>query len=213
MSEYKGTVNAKIVDARFAVSGKISKVAKLTGDPVKKWDLIAAMDRKILQTELDAQLSDFEKERADFEIIAQKYPNPTDTIEKYLKSAKNAQLNSSVKAVELAKARLDQADLFSPVDGIIMDDSGITVGQYVTPAGSAIRIIDMGSFYFEFEIEQKDIPEFKDTRKCKINIPGVSGEIEGETGKAASDGKKFSVRVSLPASDELLIGMEGTVSF
>ena len=70
---FKGEVKARIVETRFALSGKITGVSKHTGDTVKKWNLIASLDRKILQMELDRQLSDFEKVRADWDGFTQKY--------------------------------------------------------------------------------------------------------------------------------------------
>ncbi len=152
MPTFEGQVKARIIEVRFAIAGKISGVVKKTGDSVKKWSLVASLDRKILQTELDSQLADYEKVRADFEIFNQKNPDPQEAIDKYLKTEKQAVLNASVKAVEAAKAKLDQSDLFSPVDGIILDDNSIVPGIYVTPAGSALKIMDTASFYFEIEV-------------------------------------------------------------
>lgn len=208
MPIFKGEIQARIVEVRFALSGKIANVQKHTGDKVKKWDLVASLDRKILQMELDQELADFEKVRADFEGFAKKYPDPQDD-NKYTKAEKQAALNASVKEVELAKARLDQSDLFSPVDGIVLDDSGIVPGLYVTPAGSSVEIIDTSSYYFEFEIEQKDLSDFAESKKCKLEIEGIKGLLEGESHPVSSDGKKFFVVVKPSKLDGLLLGMKG----
>jgi multidrug resistance efflux pump len=208
---FKGEVKARIIDARFAVSGKISNVSKHTGDIVKKGNLIASLDRKILQMELDQQLSQHEKVRADWDGFTQKYPDPQDD-NKYTKAEKQASLNASVKDVELAKARLDQADLFSPVDGIIIDDSDITSGQNVTPAGSSVKIVDMASYCFEFEVEQKEVANFNEARRCKINIEGIKETFEGDSLPVFSDGKRFVVKVMIPSTQGLLLGMKGSAS-
>lgn len=207
-----GEIKARIVEIRFALGGKISNVSKHTGDSVKKWDLVASLDRKILQTELDQQLADYEKVRADWDGFTTKYPDPQGD-DKYTKAEKQAALNASVKQVELSKAKLDQSDLFAPVDGIIMDDSGIVPGLYVTPASSSIQIIDTSSYYFEFEVNQKDIPDFVKPKKCKIQIEGVKDIVEAETGKVFSDGKKFYIRVAILASEDYLLGMKGEAKF
>ena len=211
MKSFNGEVKAKIVDARFATSGKIVSVAKRIGDTVAKWGILSSLDRKMLQAELDRQLADSDKTRADFDGFAKKYPDPQDD-NKYTKAEKQAALNASVKDVELAKARLDQCDLFSPVEGVVIDDSGIVPGLYVTPASASIKIIDTTSYYFEFEIEQKDIKDFTEVKKGKIKIEGV-GEIEGETGKVFSDGKSFVVKIPVPNSPNIFLGMNGTVKF
>jgi multidrug resistance efflux pump len=209
---FKGEVKARIVEARFALSGKVANVAKHTGDTVKKWGLIASLDRKILQTELDAELADYEKVRADFEIFGQKNPNPTEMIDKYLKTEKNAELTGSVKSVELVKARLDQADLFSPVDGIILDDSGIVPGLYVTPANSSIKIIDTGSYYVEVEVEEKEIKNFVEPKDSSVKIGALDLSLKSRTSPIFSDGKKYYTKI--PISDSgLLLGLSAEVTF
>ncbi len=211
MPAYKGVVKARIVDARFAVSGKIVNVNHHTGDLVKKWGIIASLDRKILQTELDRQLADYEKLRADFDGFTHKYPDPQDD-NKYTKTEKQAALNAGVKEVELAKAKLDQVDLFSPVEGIILDDSGITPGLYITPAGGAVRIVDSSSYFFEIEPEQKDISDFSEVKKCNLEITGLKEKITAESKPVFSDGKKFLVQIPI-VNQSILLGMKGEVKF
>jgi multidrug resistance efflux pump len=213
MASFDGVIKARIVEVRFAVAGKIVGVRKLVGDRVTKWELIASLDRKMLQTELDSQLADFERVRAEFEIFNQKNPDPQSAIDKYLKTEKQAALNISVKDVELAKARLDQCDLFSPVEGIILDDSGIVVGINTTPAGGAIKIIDSSSYFFEFEIEQKDIPFFSESKETKVELPGIGMEVVGKTSLVIPDGKKFFVRVPIMDNRGLLLGLNGKANF
>jgi len=207
-----GKIKARVVEIRFALGGKITNVSKHTGDKIKKWDLIASLDRKILQTELDQQLADYEKVRADWDGFSKKYPDPQDD-NKYTKAEKQASLNASVKQVELSKAKLDQADLFSPVDGTVIDDSGIVPGLYVTPASSSIKIIDTNSYYFEFEIDQKNVSKFVESKKCNIKIGGVKEQIEGETLPVFSDGKKFTVKAKFTNAKGLLLGMTGEVRY
>lgn len=212
MGKYKGEIKARIVDLRFASSGKIVNVGKHTGDTVKKGNLVASLDRKILQAQLDKQLADYEKTRADFDSFAAKYPDPQGE-DKFTKAGKQAALNSSVKDVELSKALLDQCDLFSPVNGIIIDDSGIVSGIYATPASASVKVIDGDSYFFEFEVEQKEIVDFAAPRKGKIKIEGINGEIEGETLPVFSDGKKFVVRMPIAKTEGLLLEMAGTATF
>ncbi len=172
MATFKGVVKARVIDVRFATSGKVVVIKKFTGDTVKKGDHLASLDRKIPQTTLDRELADFEKVRADFEIFNQKNPNPTEEIDKYLKTEKQAALNSAVKNVELAKATVDQCDLFSPVDGVVMDDSSIVAGLNITPASSSFKIIDSGSFYVEVEIGGKDFKFFAGPKDIKVKGRG-----------------------------------------
>jgi multidrug resistance efflux pump len=209
---YKGTVTAKVVDVRFGNGGKVVSVTKHIGDTVTKGELIASLDRIILQKELEMQLADSEKARADFSAFVEKYPDPQDE-NKFTKVEKQAALNSSVKEVEIAKSNLDMCDLFSPVNGVITDDSGITVGQNITPAGGSVKIIDTDSYLFEFSIEQKLIIEFREKRICRVNIDGLETKIDGASAPVYSDGKEFIVKVKMVASPGLLAGMTGMAEF
>lgn len=105
---------------------------KNAGDNVNKGEIIASLDRAVLQADLDRQLSDNQRVRAEFEIFNIKFNNPSDDITKYNKQSVQAALDASVKNVEQAKYRLDQADLVSPVLGIVLNTGGCKVGLNVT---------------------------------------------------------------------------------
>lgn len=213
---YQGEVKAKIVEVRFSMSGMVSYVAKKTGDLVSKGNVLASLDKKVLQRELDSELLDYEKVRADFEAYGLKNGEPVDDMGRFLKKQKQASLDLSVKSVELAKARLDQVNLFSPVSGVIIDDSNIAAGIYVSPASSPFIVLDTSSFYFEFEIDQEDLVKFKEPIEMEILIPPFEEKYLGKTkailpysGKKAG---KFSVVMSLEKTDGLMVGMVGNAS-
>ena len=208
-NEYTGKINGKIIELRFALSGKLSGLYKKRGDIVKKGELVAGLDKKQLQTELDKQLGDFEKVRAEFEIFNLQKGEPDNDIEKYLKAEKQAHLNISVKEVELAKAKLDQTDLFSPVEGIIIDDSNLVAGIYLTPSSNPIKVIETSSYFFEFEIDQKELPLFKEPKEIKVEIEGLDKQYSGISLPIVprEDGKLI-VEVKLNDTSELFLGLK-----
>jgi len=210
---YTGEIKARIIEVRFAWSGKVAAVAKKAGDSVQKGNLLAALDRKILQTELDKQLADFEKTRADFEIFNLKQSGTADDLTKYLKVEKQAQLNVSVKEVELAKARLDQADLFSPVEGIVINDSNIVLGLYVTPSSTPFKILETASYCFEIKIEQEEILAFVDPRHGEVNLPAINKIIAADSRPLVSDEGGFLVKINLPDKQGLFLGLKGEAVF
>lgn len=212
-SSYPGIVTADIIEVRFPFSGKISGVNKRAGDTVKKWDWLASLDKKTLQTELDKELADYERARSDFEIGNLKNQSGDD-LGKFLKQASQANLNVAVKNVELAKTKLDSADVLSPVDGIVLDDGNLRIGLYVTPAGSPIAILDTDSFKFEFDITQNDLEKFTKPQKVTVSFfKGTKDDLEAETKSIISGVKgKFRVIAHLPKSDNLLPGLEGEAS-
>ncbi len=175
--------------------------------------MVASLDKKLLQTELDKQLGDYEKVRAEFEIFNLQKGEPKDDITKYLKTEKQAELNISVKEVELAKARLDQTDLFSPIEGIIIDDSNLSQGIYITPSSNPIKVLEAASFYFEIEIDQNELGKFLTSRLMEIRIPGLERTYSGNSKPIISspDGK-LKVEIELKDSSGLILGLEGEAS-
>ena len=211
MALFEGRITSKIIDLRFSASGKLVRLNKKCGDKIVKGELVASLDRKISQATLDKELADYERTRADFEIFNQKNPNPQEAIDKYLKTEKQAELNASVKNVEIAKNALDQCDIFSPVNGVILDDSNLVTGMNITPASGSIKIIDNDSFRFEFEIEADKIKDFINPVKAKISLEAISQVIEVDTNPVYGDGKKYIVSANLPYSDLLLLNISGKI--
>lgn len=198
-SSFPGTVTAETVEVRFAFSGKVVAINKKIGDQIKLGDWVAALDKKLLQTELDKELLEYEKLRADFD--------KDNSLQK--------ELDLSVKNVEIAKARLDQANLICPVDGAIIDDGGLRIGLNVTPAGNTVKVIDFDSLKFEFEISQNDLEKFLSPQKVTISFfKGTKDDVEAET-QIPNQGMKgkFKISVKLPISDKILPGMEGEAIF
>lgn len=188
----KGLVGKTVFDtieARFAFGGKVVVVNKHRGDEVKQGQLLASLDRKGLQTDLDKQLAQYEQQRAEFEIFVQKHPNPGDDITMYLKRIQQAQLNASVKEVEVAKMRLDQADLFSPVNGVVTDDGGNRPGLYVAPASNSFKILDSDNGRIEVELDEKEVEKIEPGKEVEVEVDGK--EIIGKMGKPWKEGKKW----------------------
>jgi multidrug resistance efflux pump len=209
MKSFPGKISANIYEVRFAFSGKVIYVSKTAGDLVKKWEVIASLDRKPLQAELDQQLSDYERVRAEFEIFNIKEKGGDD-ITKFLKQEKQAALNASVKQVEVAKIKLDQADLVSPIDGIVLESDNLLSGLNVTPANAAVKLLDPLSLAFCFTIAQKELHDWKDGQEITIRFEGIKEGLHLKTEPIHNgDNGKFPVVAKIPPSVGLLPGMVG----
>ena len=120
----RGVLAADVVEARFPFSGQVTLVVKKPGNSVHKGNLLAALDKKYLQTELELQLAHYEQIRAQFEIFSKNHPNPTDDIIKYQKSIEQSQLNVAVKEVEQVKMKLDQTSQTTILSGCFPSKEG-----------------------------------------------------------------------------------------
>lgn len=209
MKSYLGQVKGRFIEVRFPFSGKISSFSKAVGDKVKKWEFLASLDTKILQTELDKQLNDYNKVRAEFEIFRIE-GNKNGDVGKFLQTQKQASLDTSVKEVELAKQKLDQASLFSPIEGVIVEADGLIPGLNVTPSNAVIKILDTNSLYFTFEITQKELERFTSSLEIKVKLTYIDLDIKAKSNPVIfGENGKFEVTIPLPSNELIIPGLHG----
>ena len=219
MTPYAGLAMADIIDLRFPFSGVVSQVKKKLGESVKKGEVITSLTRTTLQSELDRQLAEYEKVRADFEIFALQNPSPGDDITKYQKTARQAQLNAAVKDVEIAKAKLDLVDLVSPTDSVILSLGGILPGVYVTPSANPVTLLQSNTLRFQIEVGSPDAPLFSSERKATITIGSQAKKISAVSKPAIltllSKAPYFTYLVDVIPDDflDILPGMEAQIDF
>lgn len=205
---YKGIISARIVEVRFAIAGKINFIGKRKEDKVLKNELIASLDKKSTQIELDRELADFEKKRAEFDLFNLKNKDDSDVV-KFERTYHQAQLTASIKNVELAKSRLDATSLYSPVEGYIVNDSFIEVGINCTPASATIQICDTSTYCFVFTIPQEKVLFFKNTKEATIQIDGMKDEVIGKTKAPFSDGKLLYISIPISDTANIYLGQHG----
>jgi hypothetical protein len=219
MTPYLGLAMADVLDLRFPFSGSVAQVNHPVGAAVKKGDVICSLTRAPLQAELDRQLADYERVRAEFEMFSLQNPNPTDDFTKYQKTIKQSQLNVSVKDVELAKFRLDLVDLVSPVNALIAGLGGLVPGVYITPSANPVTLIQLDTLRFQIEVGSHDAPLFSSERKAQITIGPQAKKVSGVSRPAAitllSKAPYFTYLVDIIPDDflDVLPGMEGSIDF
>jgi membrane fusion protein (multidrug efflux system) len=172
-----GYITGEIISVRFAFSGKISKVNVKAGDHVTRGQILSSLDRTQLQMELDKELKDFERIRADFEIFVKKQGDDASDLARFEKIRQQSLLDVSVKAVELAKSRLDQADLISVVEGTVISNGGLRTGMYITPGANPVDILDSSSLVFMVPVEWEDLGKFVVGSQFKVQLVGIPDEI------------------------------------
>jgi multidrug resistance efflux pump len=216
MNEFKGEITAELVDVRFAFSGKVGSVSKRQGQRVKKGDAIAVLDRTFLKIDLEKELAAYEKTRAEFELfgIKQKANSDEDDIAKYLRVKQQADLDQAVKNTELAKFKMDESTMISPVAGTIVDMHGLVAGLYITPASGSVTIMNQESLACVVEVPQTEIFQFMDERQMRVYIEGLDEVVIGVQ-RLPTYGKKgeFSIPISLSYTPSLFPGMKAKATF
>ncbi len=199
-NKYPGMIWGRTMEIRFAFSGKLVALRKNIGDNVNKGEILASLDRQLLQLELDQKLADNKLVRATFDIG------------KGPKSVLQADLDASVRDVEQAKYKLDQVDLTSPVTGIVLDDGGCKINMNITPSANSFVILDTASVVFRAQIKPEDVAKFANPVSLPVDFPSIGKKVFG----MASLPKllvnlDWVMDLKLDDYKDLPIGLEGVV--
>lgn len=157
------------VDLAFETSGKIVSINFIEGSHVKKGDLLAKINDKPLQAQLEklqAQLTMSEAKE-----FRQKSLLDRDAIsqESYQQIQTDVQ---SIKAdINLVKARISETELRAPFDGII-GLRYLSEGSFATPSTKIARLVKNSPIKIEFSIPEKY------TSEIKIGFP-ITFKIDG----------------------------------
>lgn len=214
MAQFPGKIIAsRIIILRFSQSGYTSSVKAKPGQKVNKGEILATLDPQPVQNQLDVELADFRRIRAEFDDLSRKIPEAQNEDEKGLKEIAQSKLDVSVKAVEKIKYDLDHLSLVSPVNGIILDTNSLVAGIYVTPSSNPIIVADLDSFVFEVSVPEATLSQINLNNSAQIQLAGgqslnskitwISPEIKNEI---------CAIHLEVGNKDNLHLGQTGTAN-
>jgi len=171
-----GEINAEEkVSLKFQTSGRLAWVGVKEGDYVKKYQTLASLDQRDIKNRLQKYLNTFVSQRLTFDQTKDDYWNKQyDLSESIRKSAERTlqdsqyDLNNSVLDVELQSLTVEYANLWTPIEGIVIHVSAPFAGVNITPAGADFEVVNPKTLYFSVTAEQGDVINLKE---------GMIGEI------------------------------------
>ncbi|MBI4004518.1 efflux RND transporter periplasmic adaptor subunit [Candidatus Roizmanbacteria bacterium] len=206
---------------RFKSSGRIAWVGVKEGDTVKKYQVIATQDQREIKKDLQKELNDYAKERADFD--QSKDDNKVVTSDKIKRILEQAQydLNNTVIDVELENLSLEYSNLVSPIDGIVTKVMAPNAGVHTTPTQAEFVVINPATLYFSAVADQTEVVKLNEGKTGSITLDSfadktITGTISSIafTPKEGESGTVYEVKLQL--EDKGLpyrMGMTGDVSF
>lgn len=220
--EVSGKVDAREkASLKFLAGGKITYVGAKIGDPVKKWQTIASIDKNDLQKNLTKYLNTYSIERS---TVDQNLYTRKDIAGNKSIDALNAQdqftLNNTVLDVELKNIALKNASLYTPFAGVLVSAPTEVAGTIVS-ATDAFLVINPSSMTFLADVDEADVSKIKEgmTATIKLDaypqleIPVTVHRIAYQSSEA-STGTVFGVEFELPAGYQNIqyrLGMNGDV--
>ncbi len=227
-----GEIDAKQkADVKFQTSGLLTWVGVKEGDSVKKYQSLAALDKRELQNSMAQYLNNYMKERWDFEQGVDdnrdwETRGMTDAARDAVKRTlqKNQfDLNNSVLTVESKDLAMKFATIFAPFEGIITKIDVPVPGTNITPAGATFSIVNPKSLFFSATADQTEVPSFKQGMTGKIALDSfpekefpATVDTIGFIPKAGESGTVYEIKINFDpteASASMKMGMTGDVSF
>ena len=225
---YSGAVKARVeTGLGFRVAGKIVARAVNVGDRVKAGDVLARIDPTDYQLSArtaEANLAAAEKGVATADLANKRAQQLYEKNATAKSQSEQAALNyeQAVSSRDAAASALEQAlnqvtytELKSDRDGIVTAVSADTGA--VVAAGAPVATVALDSEKeIQIAVPENDIAQFSTGKTVKASFwSDTALELEGRvrevSGSADPQSRTFAVRVSLPANDNIRLGMTATV--
>lgn len=229
--ELSGEIDAnEKATLRFQTSGLLTWVGVKPGDSVKKYQVLASLDKRELQNSMSQLLNTYSKTRNDFEQAQADNKNwetagMTDVAREAVKRSlqkEQADLNNSVLAVEARDLSLKFANLFTPIEGIVTKIESPVAGQNITPSTATFEVVNPKSIFFSATADQTEVAKFSPGQKGTITLDAfpdkkVEGTVTlvGFAPKTGSSGTVYEIKIAMntEATSSMKLGMTGDVNF
>lgn len=225
---YSGAVKARVeTSLGFRVAGKITERRVNVGDRVKTGDVLARIDPTDYQLSVktaEANLAAAEKGVGTADLANKRAQQLYDKSVTAKSQTEQAALNydqavstrdAAASALEQARNQVTYTELTSDRDGIVTAISADTGA--VVAAGTPVATVALDSEKeIQIAVPENDIAQFSPGKTVKAsfwsdNTLVLDGKVREISGSADAQSRTFSVRVSLPANDRVLLGMTATI--
>ena len=216
---------------QFQTSGLLSWVGVREGDYVKKFQVVASLDKKQLKNQMSQLLNSYLTNRWTFEQAQQDNNNwqtngmtdaARDTIKRTLEKNQFS-LNNAVLNVEAEDLAMRFVNLWTPVEGLVTSVDTPNSGVNVTPASANFMIINPHSIYFSATADQTEVTKFSLGQKGKLVLDAFPDqpfdaivESIGFTPKAGETGTVYEIKLKLNLDNtdyKFRMGMTGDANF
>ena len=149
------------------IPGRVERIAVREGDLVRKGEIIAELDTRRLQTELDAVM----QEKARYLAEAERLRAPPISDEA---SAQVAMLQAEVQSEneKRLKAEIAVGTLRAPIDGVVLTKNlELRAGEYLAPGSPCAELAGLDDWELLIEVNERDIGLVEQTLKERGSVP------------------------------------------
>jgi membrane fusion protein, multidrug efflux system len=193
------------VDLSFETSGKIISIKFTEGTRVKKGDLLAKINDRPLQAQLQKLLA--QKKLTEGKEFRERSLLEKDAISQESYDQIVTELQTIEADINLIEARISETELRAPFDGII-GLRYLSEGSYATSATKIAKLIKISPIKIEFSIPEKYASEIKIGYPVTFAVDGINKHFEASVyavdPKIDIDTRTIVLRALYPNSKEEL---------
>lgn len=225
-----GFINAEeYARVKFLTSGRITTTGPREGDIVSSGQVLASLDQRELQKQFQQTLNTYKKTRNTFDQTSDDNeewgayePEVADSMRRLVNNAQQ-DLDNSVLTVEIQQLAFEYSNLYSPINGVVVNAPEIFPGSNIVAGEIAYEILNPSTIYFSASADQAEVVKLSEGIEGELILDSyaedtTSGSIVsiGYTPKANEVGTVYEIKVVLndPSKmNRLRIGMTGDISF
>ena len=201
-----GNINA-INGANLSLesAGVITNIYVVSGQKVKKGDLLLDLDNSSQKASYDASVTTAKFAQIEFDRQKGLFEQGVVSAETF--DSAQTQLVDALSAVVTAKVALDHRSLVAPYDGQV-GVIQLSIGQYVGAGTALLSLLDLSKMRVDFAVGQETYSKIKTGLTFVINNPiqaktgeitAISPVIDGSSGQAPIQGVFDNIDPTLPS--------------
>lgn len=201
---YDGTLEAeKTIDLSFQVSGTILSFPILTGDYVKKGQLVGAVDETVYRNQYNAQLAQAKLSEENYTRINDVFKKGSVAEIKMLEAKSNYEQATS--AARATYQNIVHTRLYAPVSGYIGEKKA-EAGAVANPGQPVLQLLDTRSVKVLVAVPESEINHYKAGTPATVKIDAfgdqpLPGKVS-EVGVLALNGSaNYNLKISLTNND------------
>jgi RND family efflux transporter MFP subunit len=212
--EVVATVRPKLsASIASKISGTIQQMLASPGQSVKRGDPLVQIDAREIQARLDQAQAVREQARKDVDRFTRLLKENALTQQEF--DAAQSRFRVADATVTEAQTMLGYTRILAPFDGIVTVKRA-DVGDLATPGKPLLDLEDPATLRLEADVPEALIDKIRLDQQLKVNIPNVSGAVQGTVTEVAPiadpASRTFRVKLDLPPTPGLRSGLFGRVA-
>lgn len=203
--EVQGIIDAdENVIANAEVPGIITAIYAVAGQQVKKGQILAQLDEKVLQQQILQVQSQVDLANSLFQRQKNLWDQKIGTEVQFLQAQSNRDV--ALKQLSALKAQSSMYRISSPINGVL-DQMDLKVGQAVQPGMQGIRVVNLSKLKVKADVAESYSERVTQGDRVIVTIPGASDSLITTITYASKviepTSRSYTVEVKLPTRADL----------